>query len=83
MPRDNEVATTAPCALRILWKERFFLKGKSQKEVEERLHVKGYNFGGATRKALERANFLFPSGKHGDKKFVQKHPYLEEKKQHA
>ena len=73
-----KIAKHAPDALKILWQNNFFIKGKSQKEVEEELHKKGYNFGDATRKALERANFLLPQGKKGDRKFLQKYPFGEE-----
>lgn len=71
-----KIAKTAPDALKILWKNRFFSKGKTQKEVEEDLHKRGYNFGDATRKALERANFLLPQGKRGNRKFIQKYPCI-------
>lgn len=75
-----KIAKTAPDALNILWENKFFIKGKSQKEIEEELHKRGYNFGDATRKALERAKFLLPEGKWRDKKFIQKHPYMGEEK---
>lgn len=73
-----KIAKTAPDALKILWSEKFFMAGKNQKEVDEELHKKGYNFGDATRKALERAGFLLVEGKHGGKKFIQKYPFSEE-----
>ncbi|HEX7320330.1 MAG TPA: hypothetical protein VF399_08235 [bacterium] len=73
-----KIAKTAPDALKILWQNKFFIKGKTLNEVEEELHNKGYNFGDATRKALERADFLLSQGKRGDRKFLQKYPYIEE-----
>lgn len=76
-----DIAKTAPDALKILWEYKFFVNAKTQKDVEEELHKKGYNFGDATRKALERANFLLPQGKHGEKKFLQKYPFNEEDKE--
>ncbi len=75
-----KIAKNAPDALKKLWQNKFFKKGKSQKEVEKELHKKGYNFGDATRKALERANFLLKQGKKGDRKFLQKYPFVEEDK---
>jgi hypothetical protein len=75
-----KIAKTAPDALKILWEAKFFVNAKSQKDVEEELHKRGYNFGDATRKALERANFLLVEGKYGEKKFIQKHPFIEEYK---
>ncbi len=75
-----KIAKSAPDALQLLWKNKFFLKGKNQKEVEQELHKRGYNFGDATRKALERSKFLTPTGKRGEKKFIQKYPFVEEEK---
>lgn len=74
-----KIAKTAPDALKILWRDKFFLKAKSQKDVEDELHKKGYNFGDAARKALGRANFLQRQGKHGEKKFLQKYNFIEDK----
>ena len=74
-----KIAKTAPDALKILWRDKFFLKAKSQKDVEDELHKKGYNFGDATRKALASANFLLRQGKRGEKKFLQKYNFIEDK----
>ncbi len=74
-----KIVKTAPDALKILWREKFFLKSKSQKDVEDELHKGGYNFGDATRKALESANFLLRQGKRGEKKFLQKYNFIEDK----
>lgn len=74
-----EIAKTAPDALKILWREKFFLKAKNQKEIEDELNKRGYNFGDATRKALERSDFLLSQGKRGEKKFIQKYPFIEDK----
>ena len=74
-----KIAKTAPDALKILWRDKFFLKAKSQKDVEDELHKKGYNFGDATRKALGSANFLLRQGKRGEKKFLQKYNFIEDK----
>ncbi len=78
-----KIAKTAPDALKILWKDKFFVNGRSQKEVEDELHKREYNFGDATRKALERADFLLPQGKRGEKKYIQKHPFIEDEKDHG
>ncbi len=75
-----KTAKTAPDVLKILWEDKFFIKEKSQKEVGEELNKRGYNFGDALRKALERADFLLPLGKWGEKKFIQKYPFIEENK---
>lgn len=70
-----KAAKKAPDALTILWRDKFFVEEKSQKEVEGELHKRGYNFGDATRKALSSADFLLPQGKWGEKKFIQKYPF--------
>ncbi|HAD82013.1 MAG: hypothetical protein A2509_07735 [Candidatus Edwardsbacteria bacterium RIFOXYD12_FULL_50_11] len=72
-----EIVRKAPAALNLLWKEGFFKKDKSIAEVETVLHEKGYNFGSATRKALERTKFLMQKGERGNRRFIQKHPYVE------
>jgi hypothetical protein len=77
--KEMKIARKAPDALRILWKEKFFEKEKGRNEVEQALHNRGYNFGDATRKALDSADFLLKSGKKGERKFSQKHPFTEER----
>ena len=80
--KTMKIAKTAPNALKVLWKNGFLIKPRSQKEIEEELHKLGYNFGDATRKALERAKFLLPQGKRGEKRFIQKHPFDENDKRY-
>ena len=45
---DMKIAKTVPDALKILWHDKFFMKEKSQKDVEDELHKRGYNFGDTT-----------------------------------
>ena len=73
-----KTARKAPDALKILWGEKFFLEGKTKKEVEAALHKKGYNFGDTLRKALESADFLLPQCNGEEKKFIQRYPFIEE-----
>lgn len=76
-----EIARTAPGALKILWKEKFFLKSKSVAEVRDTLEKKGYNFTDPNlMMALINVKFLTRKGTRGSFKYVQKHPYIEEKK---
>lgn len=75
-----KIAKTAPDALKILWRDKFFLKAKSQKDVEDELHKRGYNFGDTARKALGSANFLLRQGKYGERKFIQKYNFIEDEK---
>ena len=77
---DMKIAKTVPDALKILWHDKFFMKEKSQKDVEDELHKRGYNFGDATRRALERQNFLLRQGKRGERKFIQKYNFIEDER---
>ncbi|MCJ7513019.1 MAG: hypothetical protein MUO23_08620 [Anaerolineales bacterium] len=73
------IATTAPQALRLLWKEGVFLKPKDVRAVEAELEKRGYNFGDKNlMMALKGAKFLTRKGSKGSYSYVQKHPYVEE-----
>jgi len=79
-----EITRTAPGALKILWKGKFFLKGKRVAEVRDTLEKKGYNFTDHNlMMALKNAKFLTRKGSKGNFKYVQKHPYIEEKNNEA
>jgi len=75
-----KIVKTAPDSLKILWQDKFFLKSKSQKEVEDELHKRGYNFGDATRKALESSNFLLRLGDRRKRTYIQKYNFIEDEK---
>lgn len=71
-----EVAKTAPDALRILWKDRVFLKGKLTADITKELEERGYNFTRANLDmALKSAKFLTRRGSRGSYTYVQKHPF--------
>ena len=73
------IATTAPQALRILWKEGVFLNPKDVRAVEAELAKRGYNFSDKNlMMALKDAKFLTRKGTKGNYSYVQKHPFLEE-----
>ena len=73
------IATTAPQALRMLWKEKVFLKPKDVSAVEAELAKRGYNFSDKNlMMALKDAKFLTRKGTKGNYSYVQKHPYVEE-----
>ena len=75
-----EIARTAPGALTILWKEKFFMKGKSMAETKKALEEKGYNFTNPNLSmALKNAKFLTKRGSKGHFRYVQKYPYWEKK----
>lgn len=74
-----KIAKTAPDALRILWKEKVFLKPRSLKDIEAELEERGYNFVDKNlMMALKGAQFLTRKGRKGSFTYVQKHPYMEE-----
>jgi repressor of nif and glnA expression len=75
-----KVATKPSEALKILWKERIFLKPNKIAEVMKELEKRGYNFNEqAIHMALKRAKYLTQKGKKGNYTYVQKYPYINEK----
>ena len=73
------IATTAPNALRILWREKGFLKPQDVRSIEAELAQRGYNFTDKNlMMALKDAKFLTRKGAKGNYSYVQKHPFVEE-----
>lgn len=74
-----KITKTAPDSLKILWKEKVFLKPKDVKTIEAELEKRGYNF---TNKnlmmALKDSKFLTRRGEKGNYLYVQKYPFIEE-----
>ena len=74
-----DIARTAPDSLRLLWKEKSFLKPLELREIEAELEKRGYNFSDKNlMMALKGAKFLTRKGAKGHYRYVQKHPYVEE-----
>jgi hypothetical protein len=74
-----EIAKTAPDALKLLWKNKFFLEFKDFKKIKEELSKMGYNFTDENLlMALKNLNFLTRNGSKGNYSYIQKHPYTEE-----
>ena len=74
-----KIAKTAPDALKILWKEKVFLKLKDVKTVEPELEKRGYNFSDKNlMMSLKSSKFLTRKGQSGNYSYVQKHPYIED-----
>lgn len=74
-----KIATTAPGALKILWKNKFFFKQKTIIEIKTNLEKEGYNFKDSNlANALKRAKILTRKGSKGNYSYVQKYPYFEE-----
>jgi hypothetical protein len=75
------VATTAPQAIRILWRENIFRKPKDVRSIEAELAQRGYNFTDKNlMMALKAVKFLTRRGEKGSYTYVQKHPFVEEAK---
>ncbi len=76
-----KIATTAPEALKILWREKLFLRPRDIKSIEADLEKRGYNFIDKNlMMALKNSKFLTRKGARGNYLYVQKHPYNEEQK---
>lgn len=78
MIRVNEmkIATTAPDALRILWKEKVFFETKNVNVIKKELKKRGYNLTDKNlMMALKNAKFLTRRGEKRNYSYVQKHPY--------
>ncbi len=74
-----KIATTAPDALRILWREKVFLRPKDVKNIVAELEKRGYNFVDKNlMMALRNSKFLTRRGAKGSFSYVQKHPYVQE-----
>lgn len=75
--RKIEVATTATAALRMLWRDGFFRKPKTQPQVVTHLGSRDHNFGGPELgMALKRARYLTRRGAKGSYQYVQKYPFI-------
>lgn len=74
-----KVARTAPDALKILWKEKVFLKPKNVSTIETELEKRGYNFTDKNlMMALKAVKFLTRRGKPGSYSYVQRYPFVAE-----
>ena len=74
-----KVAKTAPDALKLLWKDKNFLKPKDVNVIEGELEKRGYNFTDkALMMALKNAKFLTRKGNKGNYVYAQKHPFVED-----
>jgi hypothetical protein len=72
-----KIAKTAPDALKILWKDKVFLKPKDVNTIEAELEKRGYNFTDKNlMMALKSAKFLTRKGQVGSYSYVQKYPFI-------
>ena len=79
--RTTRIAKSATAALIILWEEGFFRGWKKKGAIDERLGKGGYHFSTPELgMALKRAKYLTRKGKHGSYEYIQKHPFVDEKK---
>lgn len=72
-----QIAKTAPDALKILWKDKVFLKPKDVNTIEAELEKRGYNFTDKNlMMALRSAKFLTRKGQAGSYSYAQKYPFI-------
>jgi hypothetical protein len=72
------VATSAPEALQLLWRDGFFKSRRKKEQVVAELSKKEHNFSGSTLShALDSSKFLTRNGKKGTYDFIQTFPYHE------
>lgn len=79
MGRGNKknVIKTATEALKILWREGFFLSARKLNDTMDKLSQEGYNFPLTNvDKALQRAAYLTKRGKRGSFGYIQKYPFV-------
>ncbi len=82
MPKTTKIAKTAPESLKILWEEGYFRSWRKQVAIVGHLAKRGNNFSGPELgMALKRTKHLTRKGKRGSYEYIQKHPFLAEKKQ--
>jgi hypothetical protein len=81
MPKTTKIAKTAPESLEILWEEGYFRSWRKQVSIVSHLAKRGNNFSGPELgMALKRAKHLTRKGKRGSYEYIQKYPFVAEKK---
>ena len=79
--RTIQIAKSATAALIILWEEGFFRIWKKISAIEDGLGKRGNHFSSPELgMALKRAKHLTRRGKRGSYEYVQKYPFVTEKK---
>ena len=75
------IAKSATAALIILWEEGFFRAWKKKSTIDECLGKLGYHFSTPELgMALKRAKYLTRRGKQGSYEYIQKHPFVADKR---
>lgn len=76
-----KIAKTATQALKILWKDGFFKTWKKCNQTTKYLAKRGNNFSAAELcTAFRRAKYLTRRGKKSNYEYIQKYPFVEDKK---
>ena len=76
-----EVTKTAPESLKMLWKDKVFIKARDYQSIEQALEKRGYNFTDKNlMMALGSSRFLTRRGNRRNYKYTQKYPFVEESK---
>jgi hypothetical protein len=72
-----KIAKTAPDALKILWREKVFLKPKDVNTIESEIEKRGYDFADKNlMMVLKSTKFLTRKGQAGSYSYVQKYPFI-------
>jgi len=75
------IAKTATEGIKALWSEKFFEKSREKSDLVEVFSKRHHHFTDAELgMALKRAKYLTRRGKRGNYEYIQKHPYVEERK---
>lgn len=81
MANKQRAARTATEALRILWEAQFFRAWKKKDAVVDELSERDNHFSDAELgMALMRAKHLTRRGKRGSYEYIQKYPYVADKR---
>jgi len=82
MAKSMKTSKTAPDSLKILWEEGYFRAWRDQAAIVGQLAKRGNNFSGPELgMALKRAKHLTRKGKRGSYEYIQKYPFVAERKE--
>jgi len=75
------IAKTATEGIKALWSEQVFKKFRKVSDIVDIFSKRHHHFTHAELgMALKRAKYLTRRGKRGNYEYIQKHPYVEERK---
>jgi hypothetical protein len=82
LQENKKIVQTATDALKFIWEIGFLKSWKKLAQFEEKFSQKGYHFSNAELgMALKRAKYLTRRGGRGNYEYIQKYPYVNDKKE--